>query len=208
MFRFDPNGLTDFTLNKKTGEVKQVGNKNDQPDRILKTNSKGEVKKKGEGFLGFLVRKTEKGKDKIAVNDIEKGILKDGQNFKEKGEAYKIGGDGNPSRAGIESFSVKLSNYLGVEVGGAYASENNSETITHMTIGKYKGNLRSSIKGGLGIPLLFKFYDINQNPSSLLGNFHVHPGGTRSPSPNDEITRDSWKQKYNSSMFNILINNL
>lgn len=23
--RFDPNGLTDYTLNKKTGEVKQVG---------------------------------------------------------------------------------------------------------------------------------------------------------------------------------------
>jgi hypothetical protein len=207
MFRFDPNGLTDFTLNKKTGEVKQIGIKNNEPDRILKTNSKGEVKKKGEGFLGFLVRKSERGKEKVAIEGVEKGILDDGQNFKEKGVAYKIGGEGNPSREGIESFTVKLSNYLGVEVGGAYASENNSGAITHMTIGKYKGNTRSSLRGGLGLSLLRQFYDVSQNQTSLLGHFHVHPGGTRNPSPPDEETRDSWMEKYKSSIFNILINN-
>jgi RHS repeat-associated protein len=207
MFRFDPNGLTDFTLDKKTGEVKQVGDINDDPDRIVKTNSKGEVKKKGEGFLGFLVSKSEKGKEKVAIDGIEKGILKDGQNFKEIGAAYEIGGEGNPTQAGIESFTVKLSKYLGVEVGGAYASENNSGAITHMTIGKYKGNTRSFIRGGLGLPLLSEFYDVNQNRTSLLGHFHVHPGGTRNPSPADESTRDSWIEKYKSSIFNILINN-
>ena len=41
--RIGPNGLTDYTLDKKTGDVKQIGEKNDDPDRILKTNRKGEV---------------------------------------------------------------------------------------------------------------------------------------------------------------------
>ena len=47
--RVDPNGLTDFTFDKKNGNVKQVGEKNDDPDRILKTNRKGEVKYKKNG---------------------------------------------------------------------------------------------------------------------------------------------------------------
>src|SRR5690554_4068460 len=71
--RIDPNGLTDYKVNKKTGEVNRVGNPNDDPDRILRTNSKGEIKIKGEGFLGFLVSKSEKGKPKVAVDGIAKG---------------------------------------------------------------------------------------------------------------------------------------
>ncbi|GAA4035454.1 hypothetical protein GCM10022386_20940 [Flavobacterium cheonhonense] len=81
LFRFDPNGLTDYTLNRETGEVKEVGKPNNEKDRILKTDSKGNVKKKGEGFLGFLVPESERGKEKVAIEGIEKGILKDGQNF-------------------------------------------------------------------------------------------------------------------------------
>jgi RHS repeat-associated protein len=55
LFKIDPDGLTDFTLNKKTGEVAQVGDVNDEPDRILKTNRKGDVKynKKGEAKVAI-----------------------------------------------------------------------------------------------------------------------------------------------------------
>lgn len=65
----DPDGRkpeTDFTLNIKTGEVKQVGETNNDPDRILKTDKNGDVvtNKKGEA--------------KVAVDNIAKGILKDG----------------------------------------------------------------------------------------------------------------------------------
>lgn len=44
ILRFDPNGLTDFTFDKKTAEMKQAGEKNDDPDRILKTNGKEKLK--------------------------------------------------------------------------------------------------------------------------------------------------------------------
>ncbi len=146
-----------YTLNRETGEVRQVGKDNDEKDRILKTDSKSNVKKKGEGFLGFLVPKSERGKEKVAI-------------------------------------------------GGTYASENSTGKITHMTIGKYEGNRIDKIKGGLGASLLYKFYNLHDNPKSLLGHFHVHPGGTREPSGQDRETRDSWKDQFKSSMFNILIN--
>ncbi|MFN4027314.1 MAG: hypothetical protein ACK4IZ_07715 [Flavobacterium sp.] len=65
LFRFDPDGLTDYTLNRETGEVKEVGKPNYEKDRILKTDSKGNVKKKGEGFLGFLVPNLKEVKRKL-----------------------------------------------------------------------------------------------------------------------------------------------
>ena len=46
----DPNGLTDYKLNKKTGDVKQVGEANEQPDRVLKTDNDGNIQRKGEGI--------------------------------------------------------------------------------------------------------------------------------------------------------------
>jgi hypothetical protein len=120
MNRFDPNGLTDFTLDKKTGEVKQAGKTNDDPDRIVKTRKDGSVKRKGEGFLGGLVRESKRGEAKVAVGDIEKGILKDGQNFKTESKIIQVGGEGQPTEKGVEAFALKLSTYVGKEIGGAY----------------------------------------------------------------------------------------
>lgn len=74
--------MTDYTLDKKTGDVKQVGEKNDDPDRILKTNRKGEVKHKKNGEA------------KVAMGGIEKGILKDGINFQKNDNVIAAGGKG------------------------------------------------------------------------------------------------------------------
>src|SRR5690606_34104271 len=65
--RFDPDGLTDFTLDKKTGDVKQVGKVDDKPDRIVQTRKDGSVRRKGEGFLGGLVRESKRAEAKAAV---------------------------------------------------------------------------------------------------------------------------------------------
>ena len=56
--RFDPNGLTDYTLNKKTGDIqevkyddeaKQKANEESKTDRIVRTNRKGEIKTNRNG---------------------------------------------------------------------------------------------------------------------------------------------------------------
>ncbi len=38
MIRIDPNGMTDYTMNQNTGEIKEVkGTRKDGPDRIIKS---------------------------------------------------------------------------------------------------------------------------------------------------------------------------
>lgn len=138
--RVDPTGLTDFSVNKRTGEVRQVGEANDDPDRIVQTDRNGNVKRKGEGFLGFLVRESKRGEAKVAVGGIEKGILSDGANFQTRDNLISVGGEGQPTVAGVRDFALKLSNYVGKEVGGYYLSNRGENTINRIYIGRYGNN--------------------------------------------------------------------
>jgi RHS repeat-associated protein len=163
ILRIDPNGLTDFTIDKRTGEVKQVGEKNDDPDRILKTNRKGEIKynKKGEA--------------KVAVDGIEQGILKDGQNFKNEDQVISVGGDGQPSVEGVKSFTLQLSEYVGREMKGFSYSSNGSGNVTDMLIGKYLNNNFTQSYGGTN--KLQNKYGANFSLNNILQQFHTHPNG-------------------------------
>jgi hypothetical protein len=104
--RIDPDGLTDFTVNKKTGDITQVGEANDDPDRILRTNRKGEVKYKKNGEA------------KVAIDDISKGILEDGLNLQEKDGTFEVNGEGEPSLGDFNKFISEFSDYVGKEIAG------------------------------------------------------------------------------------------
>jgi RHS repeat-associated protein len=146
ILRIDPNGLTDFKFDKKTGEVTQVGEKNDQPDRILRTDRKGNVKRKGEGIFGFLTKKSERGKAKVELDGIEQGILSDGMNLKTENNIIEVGGEGQATVEGFEDFALRFSDYIGREVAGGYFSEQNKSEISQITIGKYINNGPQSAK--------------------------------------------------------------
>ena len=129
MNRFDPNGLTDFTMNKKTGEVKEVkyddkekqkANLESKTDRIVRTNSKG------------VIRTNRNGDARTAVGSIEKGILNNGQNFRTQDKLIQVGGEGQPSVEGVKSFTLKLSEYVGKEIRGFSYSSNASGNVTDM----------------------------------------------------------------------------
>ena len=190
--RIDPDGLTDFTINKKTGEVTQVGEDNDDPDRILKTNKKGEVKTKNNGEA------------KVAIDGIEKGILQDGQNFKTQDNIIAVGGEGQPSEQGVESFVLKLSEYVGREIGGGYFSKDGAENTTHMTIGRYENN-RHDRTGSYGINF-HSYPDIKNEYQrfQVKGIFHTHPStgysvlSRTSASRQDKKSRDEWLKMHPS----------
>jgi len=155
--------MTDFRFDKKTGEVTQVGEANDDPDRIVRTNRHGEVKynKKGEA--------------KVAVGGIEKGILKDGQNFKDKDQVISVGGKGQPSVEGVKSFTLQLSEYVGNEIKGFSYSSNASGNVTDMVLGKYKNNTLTESRGS--VTELIKKYGDNFSFNNVLQEFHTHPNG-------------------------------
>ena len=163
IMRIDPMGLTDFTLNKKTGEVTQVGEANDEPDRILQTNRKGEVKfnKNGEA--------------KVAIKGIEKGILADGQNWKTDDQIIEVGGEGQPTVDGVHSFTLGLSEYIGREISGYSYSSDGSGKITDVLLGHYKDNTRTK---SYCSPVAFtKKYRGRFSFANFQEAFHTHPDG-------------------------------
>lgn len=176
MNRFDPNGLTDYTLDKKNGDVKKVADTKDATDRIVQTRKDGSIKRKGEGFLGGLVRESKRGEAKTAVGGIEKGILKDGQNFRNKDEVISVGGEGQASVDGVKSFTLKLSEYVGKEIRGYSYSSDASGNATDMVLGKYKNN---DLTNSYGSPteLALKYGD-KYSRYNILQEFHTHPNGT------------------------------
>lgn len=137
LIRIDPNGETDFKLNEKTGEINQVGDKNDEPDRLLKTNKKGNVKTKGNSFL---VKKSERGKPKVAISGIAKGILKDGINFQTHNQVIDVGGTNQPNVKDVEGFLLKFSDYIGKEISGYGLSPKGQNNVSHLYIGLYQNN--------------------------------------------------------------------
>ncbi|MFI2744360.1 RHS repeat-associated core domain-containing protein [Zhouia sp. PK063] len=176
MFIVDPDGLTDYKLNKETGEVEKVADTDDPTDRVVKTDKDGNVKKKGEGFLGFLVRKSERGKSKTAFGGIEKGILKDGQNFKTDDNIFEIRGDGQATVEGVKSFTLQLSEYVGKEIKGfSYSSDGASGEVTDVVLGKYINNDRTTSYGS--VTELNKKYGANFSFNNVIQQFHTHPDG-------------------------------
>jgi RHS repeat-associated protein len=160
----DPKGLTDFTVNRKTGEVKQVGEKNDEPDRILKTKGNSDI-----------IKYKKSGEAKVAIDGIEQGILKDGINFKTNDNLIDVGGKGQPSVQGVEAFALKLSGYVGTEIGGAYFSKDGVSTTTQISIGMYKDNDLTTTKSS-GSNLWPYFHGSEEtNRFALTGFFHTHP---------------------------------
>jgi RHS repeat-associated protein len=184
----DPKGQTDYALNKKTGYVQQIGEKNDEPDRILKTKNNGKVKTKKNGEY------------KVAINGIEQGILTNGMNLRDQSNLVEVGGAKQPSEKGVESFALQLSNYLGIEIKGTYFG---TEKTTHMAIGKYKGNTNTS-SDEPGITVGTK---IGLTVSAF---FHTHPSGNISvedrthPSDKDLEVRDQELQTDPNLKFYIL----
>lgn len=163
LLRIDPSGMTDFTFNKKTGEVTQVGEANDEPDRILKTNRKGEVKYKKNGEA------------KVAMGGIEQGILADGQNWKTDDQIIEVGGEGQPTVDGVQSFTLGLSEYIGKEISGYSYSSNGSGDITDVLLGNYENNSRTESSSSPAD--LIRKYGDSYSHDNIQERFHTHPDG-------------------------------
>ena len=194
ILRFDPNGLTDYKVNKKTGKITIVGKKNnDEKDRILRTDKNGNVKKKGEGFLGFLVRKSERGKPKVAIKNISKGILKEGLNLKENTNHFNVNGIKQPTLKEFNYFISKFSDFVGKEIAGIrLGNVNNSKTSRVLTY-KYKGSTRFRSETPKSWFSKFGKY--------FKGHFHTHPYNNHTPSKDFDLIL---RKKYPKLNFYII----
>ena len=167
ILRIDPNGMDDYTINKKTGDVSLVRETDDKTDRVVKTYSMGEHK--GE------VKYNKKGEVKTAFGGVEKGILSNGMNFQENDNIIEVGGEGQATVDGVKSFTLQLSEYVGKEIKGFSYSSNGSGNATDMSLGKYKYN---EFTKSYGTPnALQKKYGANFSFNNVTQQFHTHPNG-------------------------------
>ena len=206
LIRIDPTGKTDFKLNEKTGDINQVGDSNNNPDRILKTDRNGNVKLKGDGLFGFLVRDSQKGQAKVAIDNIEQGILKNGINFKTNNNVVDVGGTGQPSISGVESFALKLSNFIDKEIGGYYLASKNQSKVDHVYIGGYEKNDSQNERSRYN--LYTTRPDLVNNVDVATG-FHTHlfrfdDNSRLNPSKQDYEQKE--RQKANIGTFIIITN--
>ena len=165
---------TDYKINKGTGKISQVGKPNNEPDRILKTDKDGNIKKKGDGFLGFLIKKSERGKAKVAIDGISKGILEDGLNLKEDNGSFNVNGDGQPTLEEFNKFISEFSDFVGKEIAGVRLGEENSNNVSRVLTNKYANSTRTQSQ----TPKMW----FRQFGSHLKGHFHTHPYNDPTPS--------------------------
>jgi len=164
----DPDGrapFTDYTLNKKTGQVKQVGETNSEPDRIVKSDEEGNA----------VLNK--KGNVKVEVDNIAKGVLEDGRNLKTNDYIINVGEKGQPTLDQVEKSIVKISNYVGVEFSGAYLSAENKVDgkISSVYLDEYGANGQYSENTNSSSHTSINYNKVKDPRLYTNTKFHTHP---------------------------------
>ncbi len=166
IMRIDPDGLTDFIVNKETGRITQVGDPNNERDRILKTNGNGEIKRYTRG--------EREGQAKVAIDDISTGILEDGLNLKENNGSFNVNGEEQLSLEDFNWFISKFSDYIGKEITGIRLGDEDSDEVREVLTYQYRGSTRTTS----GTPRSW----LTRHGSRLKGHFHTQPYGDHTPS--------------------------
>ena len=167
----DPLGNDDYEFKKRKGKVtKKIDVAESTTDRLVKLNRKGEVKK-------------------VFSEGIQKGILKEGQNFKDKNTKIDIGN--GVTTEGVLDFTFKLSQVVDKEISG-YALSDIQGEHKRINLTPYKGNTFCSSTSVVLEPNIALPTFLNNQRADLYAafSFHTHPGGfegygTANPSPND-----------------------
>jgi len=129
----DPTGMDDYRYDDKTGQFFLMQLTNEKTDRVLGYHLNKESGEYEQNTKWYQV--------KTRIEGIEKGILKDGINFKENDVVISVGRTGEPSVEGVESFVIELSEMVGLEIGGFEYSPKRATAIRNVYIGRYQSSL-------------------------------------------------------------------
>ena len=143
-----------------------------------------QLRQRKPGLFGFLTKKSERGKAKVAVDDISKGILEDGLNLKENNNSFEVNGDGEPTLADFNKFISEFSDYVGKEIAGVRLGEADSDNVKRVNTYKYKESTRTES----GTPKSW----LTNSGKYLKSHFHTHPYNDHTPSEKDKGVKASY----------------
>jgi RHS repeat-associated protein len=161
----DPNGMDVYRYDDKTGDMILHQRNDDKFDQVGKFKYD---KKTGE----YTLQTNKKGEAKTKIDNIEKGILSDGINFKENNNVIDVGGEGQATVPGVENFLLDLSNMIGKELGGYYLSDKNSNDINFIYVGNFKNNSDQYADGSFNLRSARP--NLSRNDVDVKVHFHTH----------------------------------
>lgn len=99
--------------------------------------------------------------------------MADGQNWKTDDQVINVGGEGQASLGGVEDFVTRFSEHVGVEIAGAYLSQDNSAdaNISKVYIDEYQGNKTKESSA----TFTKLFTDSSLKGFNTITSFHTHP---------------------------------
>lgn len=152
-------------------------------------------KKTGE----YTLQTNRKGEAKTRIDNIEKGILSDGINFRDNSNFIEVGKEGQPTVEGVQNFVVELGEMVGKEIAGYHMAENGKSEVSYSFIGKYINNTETKSYAGM----TFAMRPDLLGKIEAVTDFHTHPSSPRfsisdrlRPSPADLNKRNSTQEYF------------
>ncbi len=130
----DADGEDIYRYDFKTGQFNLFKQTNDPYDQIAKFAFNKDT---GD----YELKTNKKGKAKLEINKIEKGILQDGINFMENSQVWSTD---NVSVEGFQDFIIQFSDMVGKEMAGYYYITQESSDIKFIHMGRGKNNRYNS----------------------------------------------------------------
>lgn len=133
----DPDGRDIYRFDNKTGTMVLYAKTKDKFDQI---GIFKRVKDKKTGQVSYEPKEGKPGKVKTMIDEIEKGILSDGMNFKTSANVIETGNPGQPTIDGFQDFIIQFADMIGREMSGLYFTPTGSDQIRYIHIGSYENN--------------------------------------------------------------------
>ena len=173
----DPDGMDIYRYDDKSGTFHLYQETDDDYDQIAKFKYN---KDPGE----YKLKTTRKGKIKVRMDNIEKGVLSDGINLLTNSQVWSTN---DVSIEGFQNFIIDYSDMVGREMGGYYYTEIGGMDIKYINSGMGKNNTRTMSYPGPGIFSTRRDLYGKVTPHT---NWHTHPSNAENKmEPSDDDNR-------------------
>ncbi|MFR5540860.1 MAG: hypothetical protein ACLTID_13115 [Barnesiella sp.] len=161
----DTDGMDIYRYDNETGNLILAVKNEDKYDQIGKFS----YDKKNDTYT---LKTDKRGNAKTQIDNIEKGILKDGINFMTNHNVIDVGGENQASVGGFESFITQFSDFVGKEIGGYYLTDKGGSDIKYIGVAPYRNNKYDEAKSSF---MLYRARPDLYNKAEHNTDFHTHP---------------------------------
>jgi len=194
IFFVDPDGMDIYRFDRKSGELVLEIPTNDDYDQIGRFKYNKKTK-------GYELKTNRDGEFKFSIENIAKGILKDGINFKQNNNVIEVNGvnsngSNQPTESQFQNFIVDYTKLAGVEVSGyALGANPNTKDVSAYLVEFHKDNTsKSSISASYNendkIPRKYLGYPRSYVGKSIYAKQHYHSH------PDNSLASDDDKENF------------